>query len=258
MDPIIDSHVHLDHIAAGQPGRIDWLRDHHCAVVSWAWCRQPESVQDLRDYLEQKRTTIHELHRQGLSCGYLAGIHPRNITDDLTPEAVADLVAPHLADPLCLGIGEVGLEYGIEREMEILAAHFALVADVAAAGKKIGIHTPRGNKDAVTRTLLVFLTSVPAIKSLAVIDHCSAETLPSVLAEGYHAGITLSPIKTDWRTLPDLVERHGADLDRIMCNTDSGTSFYEDLVTACREGQIETHAAKRIFHDNAARFFGIN
>ena len=255
MASIIDSHVHLDHIVTGHPERIDWLRDHHCAVLSWAWCRQPESVGDLRDYLEQKRKTIHKLHQQGLSCGYLAGIHPRNITADLTPQAVVDLVASHLEDPFCLGIGEVGLEEGIEREMEILAAHFALVPEVAAAGKKIGIHTPRNNKAAVTRSLLIFLTSVPAINPLAVIDHCSLETLPSVLAAGYHAGITLSPIKTDWRTLPDLVERHRGDLDRMMCNTDSGTRFYEDLVTASRAACIESQAARQLFHDNAARFF---
>ncbi len=257
MMSLIDSHVHLDHILAGQSGRIDWLRAHHCAVVSWAWCREPESVKDLRDYLGQKQRTIHALHRQGLSCCYLAGIHPRNITHDLTAEAVVDLVAPHLEDPLCRGIGEIGLEYGSARETEILAAHLSLAADVRAAGKKIGIHTPRGNKVAVTETLLAFLATVPEIKPLSVIDHCSATTLPPVLAGGYRAGITLSPIKTDWRTLPVLTERHGKDLDRIMCNTDSGTRFYEDLVTASREARIEPHAARQIFHDNAALFFGM-
>ena len=254
---IIDSHVHLDHIAGHTPHRIQWLKDRGCAVVSWAWCAKPETVEDMRIYLTGKRAVIHRLNADGLSCGYLAGIHPRNITADMTPEAAVGLVRPFLDDPLCLGIGEIGLEHDDLNEKEILRAQLSLAPVVSAAGKKIGLHTPRGNKTAVTLALLAVLEAMPEIKPMAVIDHCDEKTLPAVLEAGYPAGLTLSPAKTDWHSLPALVETHADAIDRIMCNTDSGTTFHEDLVRAAAAGQIDPAAAGKIFHNNAAIFFNL-
>jgi predicted metal-dependent TIM-barrel fold hydrolase len=209
----------------------------------------------MQAYLAQKRATIHALSGQGLHCGYLAGVHPRNITDDMNPDDAVRLVKPCLDDPLCLGIGEIGLEYDSLHEKEILAAQLSLVPELIARGKKIGLHTPRKNKMEVTLALLALLEATPDVKPLAVIDHCSAGTLPAILEAGYHAGITLSPIKTEWRSLPALTEKHADSINRILCNTDSGTEFYEDLLTASKAGQLESGTANMLFRDNAARFF---
>lgn len=252
---LIDSHVHLDHIAARHPGRIQWLMDHRCAVVSWAWSPRPDHVADMQAYLTQKRAAIHVLSGRGLPCGYLAGVHPRNITADMNPDDAVRLVKSCLDDPLCLGMGEIGLEYDSLHEKEILAAQLSLLPELVAAGKKIGLHTPRKNKTDVTLALLALLEATPEIKPVAIIDHCSAGTLPAVLEAGYHAGITLSPIKTDWRSLPALVEKHADSIDRILCNTDSGTDFYEDLLTASKAGQLEPDTADKLLRGNAARFF---
>lgn len=257
MARLIDSHVHLDHIAANNPRRLRWLMDQDCAAVSWAWCVEPRDRADLNTYLDRKRATIHGLRKRGMTCGYLVGIHPRNITHDLTPEDAVRMIAPYLEDPLCLGIGEIGLEHDSLHEKEILAAQLSLAPVLKAKGKKFGIHTPRDDKEKVTLALLALLEARPEIKPMAVIDHCSATTLPAVLEAGYHAGISLSPVKTEWRTLPALVGKHTDSLTRILCNTDSGTRFYEDLALAAKHGQIASEWADKLFCDNAARFFNI-
>jgi len=258
MNHLIDSHVHLDLIHKAHPQRIQWLCAHDCAVISWAFGQQIGSVRDLRACLDRQRETVHHIHRQaGLACYFLAGIHPRNIPPDLSPEGVARLLAPALEDSLCLGIGEIGLERAFKQEQEILCAQLELARSLKGRHLCIGVHTPRGNKAAVTFRTLEILGDYKDLKKQVVVDHCTPETLGTVLDAGYAAGITLSPAKSTLADLTEMVTSHATALHRMMCNTDSGSRFHEDLIRAAGSGRLTEKVKAAVFHDTAAAFFKI-
>ena len=78
-----------------------------------------------------------------------------------------------------------------------------------------------------------------------------------VLDAGFLAGVTLNPAKTTWAELKQIVEVCSDRMDLIMCNTDSGTVFYEDVVQFRGSCDLPTDTRKNLFHDNAAKFFDI-
>ena len=255
---IIDSHVHLDNIHRKNPERIAWMKERHIVPVSWAFANAIETVADLKQYLGQQADFIRQMNQEGFECFFLSGVHPRNIPPDLKPDMVSDLVLPFLENPRCLGIGEIGLETGSSQEKEVLAAHLELGETLKQMGKRIGVHTPRQNKAAVTAEILSVLAEYPGIEPVTVVDHCTPETIGSVLERGYRAGITLSAIKTTVSELAQIVQTHSRDLNRIMCNTDSGTVFYEDLFHLHTSDEFSPEVRERLAFGSAAEFFSAN
>lgn len=255
--PIIDSHLHLCCLVQHHPDRIDWLIENQCSVISWAYGETIRSVSDLKRYFSHRLSVFKELRRRGLNCYDLCGIHPRKIPPDLRPESVADLLTPFLERRECRGIGEIGLETGSSLEREILCAQVELGLAPGRPEVRFGIHTPRKEKTAITTQLLSLLEVYSALPTVAVIDHCSHEIIGSVLSKGYHAGISLSPVKSSTDELIHMLTCQASKADKIMCNTDSGDDFYEDLVHTALAGEIETEVAEKIFSGVAARFFGV-
>ena len=252
---MIDSHIHLDLVEQYHPHRIDWLIENGCWVISWAFGNNIRTENDLLIYLHAQVASIERIQTQGLDCRFLAGIHPRNIPMDLDAKDASKLLMPFLEHPLCLGLGEVGLETGSERECDILQNQLGLMDEIRSLGKKIGIHTPRSLKAEVTRTLLDLLKDFPGIHDLTVIDHTTKETLPWILEAGYHAGITASPIKTSVEELTGILSDHALDLDRIMINSDSGSEFYEDVINLNNCSTIDKPVREQILEKTATRFF---
>ena len=257
MGHIIDSHVHLDLIVHHHPDKMKWLKENDCSVVSWSYFADVDSVSHLTECLTSKAHCINSNFVQGVECYYLAGIHPRSIPPDLTPEHVEPLLRPFLDDPLCRGVGEIGLETGNSREQEIFIAQLELGRIMSDDKKIVGVHTPRSNKQYITGLTLRILDKYLELSSSLVIDHCTIDTIDPVLHAGYWAGVTLSPPKTAWDELKRIVSRHQKHLDRIMCNTDSGSMFFEDAVIYSRTDDMDQTNRAKIFHDNAARFFSI-
>ena len=185
MNPqIIDSHLHLDLVYKDHPERIQWMQVHDIVPVSWAFCPGVKDISGLLNCLAAQADLVRDLNRKGIKCYYLAGIHPRSITPDLRAEDVADILMPYLEDPLCLGMGEIGLETGSDLEQEILREQLALGDRLSAMNKRIGIHTPRDNKPDVTDQTLVLLADFPEIAPITVIDHCTPEIIGPVLEGG--------------------------------------------------------------------------
>lgn len=252
---VIDSHLHLDHLYRSKPERMGWMKEKSYVAVSWSFSTEARKAEDLEKYLENQSNLITVLRDQGLECYFLTGVHPRNIPPDLKIENVKGLLLPFLEHPLCLGIGEIGLESGTRREQEVLSAQLELMEEVRRLGKRFGIHTPRGNKVTATHTTLELLKGFPGSEEMAVIDHCTQETLKDVFEAGFSAGVTLSPIKTSLGQLSLIVKEYEGELDRIMCNTDSGEVFYEELYMFCRSKQFPEAMRHMLSHHNAARFF---
>lgn len=257
MKDIIDSHVHLDLIARKHPAKIQWLKENRCGVVSWAYLERADSVSELEAGLDGHARSIRQHASEGLTCLYLSGIHPRSIPPDLESEQIRSILEARLKDPLCRGIGEIGLETGDLREQEVFITQLELARTLLKPGHVIGIHTPRSNKPSLTITTLAILDGFQDMSASIVVDHCTIETIGHVLEAGFRAGVTLSPAKTSWDELKQIVALHGDQARRIMCNTDSGSEFYDDVVRFGCHGDLSETLRERIFHLNAARFYSI-
>ena len=253
----VDGHLHLDIAAVKDPGRASWLAEKGCLAVSWAFGLKVLSKAALEVYLVAQERVMARLAAEGLAVRFLTGVHPRNIPADFVREAVPGLLRPHLAHPLCAGIGEIGLETGSEREKGILAAQLTLAGTDMARGKVIGIHTPRGDKDRITAQLLDFMEDFPLDRNRVVMDHASPSTIGAILERGYFAGITLSPVKTSPAELAAMLEAHASKADRIMVNTDSGLEFHEDLFSLLSSGLLPDEVLRKITRDNALAFYGL-
>lgn len=258
MRDVIDAHVHLRLLYKYNPERIDWLIAHRCAVISWAFGGDISCTSDLEQYFRARLIVFEELRGRGLTCYHLCGIHPRKIPPDLGPEDVGGMLAPFMDDPYCLGIGEIGLETGTSREQEILCAQLEYGLSLERPDIRFGIHTPRHRKEAVVgqlfRVLAPYETSLAPV---AVIDHCTSETIEDVLSRGYHAGISLSATKSSESDLLRIMARFSGESHRIMCNTDSSRDFYEDLILSSRGGGLAPKVSENIFFSTALRFFKI-
>jgi uncharacterized protein len=256
----IDSHIHLDHLEEDNPKRIEWLKVNGCVAVSWALSIKPGSLQDLKRYLKAQADLIQKLNKKGLPCYYLTGIHPRNIPAQIKVDDVENILEPFLENPYCLGLGEIGLETGHSKEKIIFAEQLALAGKLKRKGIRIGIHTPRNNKVEITFEILRILNSYPGLEAITVIDHCSLENIGYVLKAGYWAGVTLSPVKTSFQNLEKIIERYPDKLHKIMCNSDSGTSFYDDLYRLSRvseQGSFSEKIIRNLTWDNALKFFNL-
>jgi len=122
-------------------------------------------------------------------------------------------------------------------------------------GKRMGIHTPRSDKLAITQEILSILESYSGLEAITVVDHCTPETIGWVLEKGYWAGVTLSPVKASFSDLGQIVERHPGHLNRIMCNTDSGSIFYEDLYDLCQSDMFSPKIRNQLVSENVFGFF---
>jgi len=252
---IIDSHVHLDHINRENHERIAWMKERRYIPVSWAFAEHIKSLSHLKEYLKNQKDFINQMNDTGLKSFFLSGVHPRNIPDDLKPGHIKEIIMPFLDDPFCLGIGEIGLETGSQKEKEIFAAHLEMGNDILQIDKCIGIHTPRDNKQEITIRMLEILYEYPGIENVAVIDHCSMDILDMVLTKGFWAGITLSTVKSSFKELSDIIDKFPDRLGKIMCNSDSGTIFHQDFFDFFNSKDFPSHVRQKLACDNAAEFF---
>lgn len=254
---LIDAHVHLDHLIADQPESVHMLREEGCLPVSWAFSKRADETSDLKAYLECQARTMHRISRDFMECFYLTGVHPRNIPQDMDPKGIRQMLLPYLDDPLCLGIGEIGLETGSSTEIEVLTSHLEMVGDVVGRGKVFGIHTPRRDKERVTDLLLEVLEDYLPWQDGILVDHCTPGTLGRVLLRGFWAGVTLSPVKCSLEDLEAIVKKRRDQIERVLLNTDSGSTFYGDLIQAAHSNCLEEGIADALFRGNARRFYGI-
>ncbi|MDI6798111.1 MAG: TatD family hydrolase [Desulfatibacillaceae bacterium] len=254
---ICDSHMHLDILEQGHPEAIKRLVAGRCLCISWAWGQQIANMDDLVAYLDLQAQTVRNLREKGLYCFYLTGVHPRNICPDLVAEKLPQILLPRLDDPLCLGIGEIGLETGKGPEKKVLAAQLDLAREVFARNKIIGIHTPRMNKEKTARTLLDFLDRFVLDRKKVVIDHVTPRIAGEILNRGYFAGVSLCPGKTSPIELLTLCRDQWEHLDRILVNTDCGNSFFDDLLRLPSMDILPPQTLARTSLGNGLAFYGI-
>ena len=228
---LIDSHAHLDFYTE-KPGEVD-------AVISRARAAGVETI--LAIGIGEGPDTMHhalEIAHTHPNVYASAGIHPQE-AHQATEENLAKLTAL-AADPRCIAIGEIGLDYYHLDNPQPPIQHQAFIAQMkiaAAVRKPILIHcrtselaTPaakaefesHGNPDAAWDNLLALIAEHWTPSGLGGIMHCFSGSVAQAersLAAGFHlsfAGNLTYPKSTAIRAAAT-----AAPADRILVETDA-------------------------------------
>ncbi len=223
----LDAHCHADLLLQRDDRFPEAYRIRQCGGISWSFPEGIASCQEYPEYWDRLRSRCGQLSDEGVPFYYLVGIHPRCIPADLEmepklPQALSEALGKHLADPLCLGLGELGLDEASEPEKRILCWQLDLAVSHLPESKRIGVHTPRTNKDPVTREILDLLRGYDALRNRLLIDHVSPQTFELVRKEGYApVGMTLQKGKTSVEDLARFIREDPSRAQCVVLNSDS-------------------------------------
>lgn len=185
------------------------------------------------------------------------GIHPARIPW-LGVEQVLDAIPRLAVGGRVVAIGEIGLEAGGEREEQVFVRQLELAIEL---NLPVLIHTPEKDKARLTRRVLTLLQESGIEPGRVLVDHASDQTVRSIRALGYHAGLTVHPSRLRDRDAVRLVKTHGTE--GIVLSSDAGDGV-NDIVSLARtsallesEGLSRT-VIRRVLMDNAVRFLGLS
>lgn len=206
----------------------------------------PETLLDLFRKLETFEVKRGE--KAGMKIFPALGIHPRCIPPKY------EVVLPAITRGVA--VGEIGLEKGGEMEVKVFKAQLRIAKE---NDLPCVIHTPRNNKDVITRKTLDILERISFPEELAVIDHITPFTAEEVLRNGYFGGISIQPGKLSPVEALSIVEKYGPE--RLMLNSDTGFSESEmDAVvkagTLIAE-KLGRDVAEKVGMDNGKKFFKV-
>ena len=178
--------------------------------------------------------------KAGMRIYAAVGIHPRCI-----PPNWRDVIEFMETDFGYVAFGEIGLEDGDEREIEVLKSQLMLAKrlDVPCI-----IHTPRRNKKVITEKILKILEEISFPEDLALIDHVSFETFEMIREKNYHIGLTVQPGKLSVEDAVEIINKYGDE--KIVANSDTGFSESDMLAVrklydACRNLKVTSENAEK-------------
>ncbi len=258
----IDAHLHGDILHSCEEKFPDIYYDAGISGINWSYNERISSVEGYLSYWDQLRDLTHEFNKH-LPFFYMVGIHPRTICDELKQGAgFSDVLKQglirHLKDPLCVGLGEIGLERGDDVEMEILRAHLDFASECFVEGKKIGIHTPRRDKERITEKILRVLEEYPDLRSYVLIEHVTLSTLSLVRDLEPVIGMTLQYGKTTPQDVQKIVEQGRYPIEKIILNSDSGRKISLPYLNFVKGGYVPVREKEMMITTNAIRFYGLD
>lgn len=258
----LDSHCHADHL---QKNTVDfpdiYLRD-QIAAISWSYLQEVNSYLEYSVAWYNQEKTCATLSGFAVPFFYLVGIHPRSIAQDFPsfnylPKDVLRALQRHAGNPNCLGLGELGLESGDEKEKQILYLQLQWARDNLPANKRIGIHTPRRDKAQITRLILEILEDFPSLQDCVVIDHVQSENLQMLLPAKYNLGMTLQEGKVSISELKSLINNNPGLDKRVMLNSDSLHSLSRPYLQMTADRGILTSVREDLLLNNALNFYDL-
>lgn len=241
---IVDAHCHLDTL------KPDLLRK-DLYYISWSYAGNGKSMADISENLKNHAKLIKDLNKNGYSCGWLAGVHPRSITDDFEISAVPEMILPFLDDEYCLGIGEIGIETDSIIERNLFLSHLSLCDELRKKGKVIGVHIPGKSKYEMARLTESLLSGFQAYRDIIIVDHLDEATLGVFLDKGFHAGVTLNENKLKASELREIINNISPEkAKRIIAGSDSYHKLSNEFFISA-----DMEQGSGIFFENAVKFF---
>ncbi len=257
----IDGHIHGDILLYYTK---DFPKKYHSmgiGGINWAYNEEITTVEGYIKYWEHLSSITEEL-RKSIPFFYMVGIHPRTICKDLEetkklPTILKDSLKKHLTSPLCMGIGEIGLETEGASEENILRAQLEFACSHLPEGKRIGIHTPRHNKEKITEKILRILEDYPSLEDQILIEHMTLSTLSMVTEKQPVVGMTLQEGKTTLQDIQKIVEKGLYPLEKIILNSDGGKRLSLPFLNFVEKDYVDPSNKKRMIKDNLLQFYSI-
>jgi len=119
------------------------------------------------------------------------------------------------------------------------------------------VHTPRAEKERLTRRILNILRDCGIAREKILVDHTNAKTVRLALECGFYAGLTLHPDELRSEDAVKLVQKLGSE--RLILNTNSGNGAGDILaipraVNLMRKAEVPLKVIERVSMKNAAEF----
>lgn len=266
MKPLkaMDSHCHADILLERAPNFPRLYKDRKIGGITWSYNERISSYKEYPSYWNRQRQLVQTLRQQGIPFFYLVGIHPRCIPKDLAqcremPKLLKDALKEHMENPLCLGIGEIGLDESNAEEEKIFRWQLEIAEKITIPKKRIGIHTPRNKKKEVTEKILRHLEYFEPLHPFILIDHVLPETFEMVFERGYSIGITLQEGKASVEDVANLVERYPNRMSAVMLNSDSAKGISEPYLEFLEKGILEDQELRKaMLVGNCVNFFNLD
>jgi len=190
-------------------------------------------------------------HYSCISC------NPKEAEDRTLAEQVLAGMAEYLDHPRCIGVGEIGLNEITDNEIEIFRKQLLMAEERKLP---VLVHLPHRNKARGARLTVDIIRSEGVTQSRIEIDHNTEETMDITRATECYTGLTVYPYsKLDPQRVSEIVKRYGAERMIISGSADWGVSDPLSLPKTIEYLSASGHPEsdlKRLFHDNAADFYG--
>lgn len=188
------------------------------------WLGQPRtSVGTFIDYF--MHLTEYEVTRAadyGIKHYCTIGLNPKESNDDRINKDVMTILPEWVDHPMCLAVGEIGLDSHTETEEEFLCLQLELAKDKKMP---VMVHTPHRHKLKGTKRIIDIAKEVGNDPELMLIDHNNEETIPATKDAGYWAGHTVYPVtKLSPERAANILKQFGTEKMMLNSSADWGPS----------------------------------
>ncbi len=268
--PLFDTHAHLRSFWGEDKDPADVLvRAYESGVRELMAIFDPisdmsEETPDARAFSRWLHGVLDEAAERGagLRVRYLVGVHPYG-TLDYTEEAHAQ-IAEALADPLCAGIGEIGLDYHFDTDDQVEAAPHDAQIEVMARQLSLAVEhdvpvelhlrNDYGDEARSAHTDAIAVLKRIGVPAAGCVLHCFGEdraTMERFLALGCH--IAFGGAATFKRNEGVREAFAACPLDRLLLETDCPFMAPEPIRGLECEPAMIAQTADVLIYDRADR-----
>lgn len=214
---MMDTHIHSDTRPYEDFEKMALCLD--CVITLAHDPLEPYSMDVVRAHFEKLiNNEINRSEKNGLKMFICLGIHPRMIPPDVN----YSMLREYLKNKYVAGVGEIGLERGTKDEIKVFEEQLLIAQE---SNLPAVVHTPRRNKEEITKTILEVINSLGLKKEMEkniIIEHCTKETVPMVYDTNMNMGLTVQPNKLTPMTASEIVKEYGGE--RFLLNSDSSSA----------------------------------
>ncbi|AEF97041.1 TatD family hydrolase [Methanotorris igneus] len=251
---MIDAHIHADTrpyedfemMALCMDGAITLAHDPFEMKSSDAWVSHVERLIN---------NDVKRAQENGLKLFVCVGIHPRAIPKDY--ENAIEKIKDFVKNDVVVGIGEIGLEKATKEEKDVFIKQLLLAKELDLPAV---VHTPRRNKEEITKIIIEEINSLDLKNEKIVIDHCNKNTVKDVLDIGCYAGLTVQPSKLTPMEAVEIVKEFGGE--KILLDSDSSSAPSDILsvpktVLKMKLNDVDKEIINLVSHENAKKLFNL-
>jgi hypothetical protein len=195
--------------------------------------------------------------RFGIDHYAAVSVNPKEAQDLGLVREVLEGIAPYLAHPRCVGLGEIGFNNITPNEERAFVEQLHLAK---ARALPVIIHTPHVNKLAGTRRIVEILNAEGLDPARVIIDHNTEETMPVTIGQtDCWAGMTVYPYsKLTPQRVSNIIRQFGPERMIVNGSADWGVSDPLSLPKVAAFMRTDGHdeqTIQRLVFDNAMAFY---